>query len=91
MTYKNPENFDYVTVEGKSLPMGEEGPWNVVGIKTRRDGWDEYRDVTVIKGPFRTKQVASKWFDIYLEMYTKDAYFEKYVDGWLFEPLDSDN
>ena len=88
MTYKNPENYDYVTVEGKRIPMGEEGPWNVVGKTTVWEDFDEKTEQTVIKGPFKTKQVADTWLRLYLEMYVKDMYFDKYIEGRLFEPLD---
>ncbi|WZB39655.1 hypothetical protein SEA_CURSIVE_199 [Streptomyces phage Cursive] len=88
MTYKNPENFDHVFVEGKRLPMGEEGPWNVVGTVTTWEDFGEKVERTVIKGPFRTSQVAQAWLDVYLEMYVKDRYFDQYIEGWLFEPLD---
>lgn len=88
MTYKNPENFNGVVVQPTQiLPFGEAGPYKVVGMVY--GGYENTE--TVIKDGFKNRQVAEVWMNLYLEMYVKNAHFSQSYDGWLFEPLDTDN
>jgi hypothetical protein len=88
MTYKNPESFDGVTVNpAEILSFGEAGPYKVVGMVY--GGYEATE--TVIKDGFKNRQVAEVWLKLYLEMYVKDVHLNQSYDGWLFEPLDSDN
>ena len=95
MTYKNPENYFKILVRPYgSLPKENEEDvrtWAVAGVThyapigmyNKMVGVVEY-----IQFGFKNEQVAKAWMDEYLRMYVKDRYFDEYVEGWLFEPLD---
>lgn len=95
MTYKNPENYFKILVRpyGPFPKMGEEDTrtWAVAGVTHYEDVFGKGKKtgiVEYIQFGFKNEQVAKAWMEEYLKMYVKDRYFDEYVEGWLFEPLD---
>lgn len=89
--FPNPENFDWIEIRpARKLPFGEEGPYRVVGINRSysRDEQDKERS---IQEDIKTRQLAEVWMGLYLEMYVKENMFPRYMEGRLFEPLDTEN
>ena len=77
--YPNPEKFSKIEVRFCT------DSYIVLGIDNMSWGKN-----TVIKSGFKSKQVAEAWMNVYLEKYVKSHCFPQYVEGYEFEPLDTD-